>query len=288
MLNKLITKKKEYSLEKDVLIMGILNLTPDSFSDGGNYKTIEEAIKRAKEMVDEGAHIIDIGAESTNPKSKFIDDNEELGRLLPVITRLVKEIDVPISIDTYKASVAKACIDAGADIINDITGFKGDKEMARVVAENNVPCILMHMRGTPKHIHIETKYSHVIKEVSEELQESIDIALRAGVKKENIILDPGIGFNKNVDENIELVYKLSELKKLGYPILMAASRKRFIGDILGTSVDERLEGSLAVAIISAREGAQIIRVHEVKETVKALKIVNYIKKLNRNKGEIHG
>ena len=285
---KLITKKNEYNLDKDILVMGILNLTPDSFSDGGNYQSVDEAINRAKEMVKEGAHIIDIGAESTNPNSKFVDEKEELERLLPVITRLVKEIEVPISIDTYKASVAKACIEAGADIINDITGFKGDKEMARVVAENNLPCILMHMRGTPQNIHIETKYDDIIKEVSNELQECIDIALKAGVKKENIILDPGIGFNKSVDENIKLIDKLSELKKLGYPILMAASRKRFVGEILNASVNERVEGNLAVSVISAREGAHIIRVHEVKETVKGLKIVNYIKKLNRNKGEIHG
>ncbi len=276
---KLITKKKEYSLGEKILVMGILNLTPDSFSDGGLYKTVDEAVKRAKIMVEEGAHIIDVGAESTRPNFDYVSEQEELERLLPVITRLVKEIEVPISIDTYKANVAKACIEAGADIINDITGFKGDPNMAQVVAENNVPCILMHTRGTPQNIHAETTYKDIVKEVSEELQECLDIALNAGVKKEKIILDPGIGFNKSLNENIQLIDKLSKLKKLGYPILMAASRKRFIGEILDAEVNDRLEGTLAVSIISAREGANLIRVHDVKETVKALKIVNYMKKL---------
>jgi len=275
----LATPKKTYDLTKKTLVMGILNITRDSFSDGGKYFDIDNALKRAHEIEDEGAHIIDLGAESTRPGFISIDEKEEFQRLLPLIERLRTELTIPISIDTYKANVAKKCIEAGAHIINDITGFKGDINMAAVAAALNVPSILMHMRGSPDNIHIPTTYENVLNNVKDELQESISIAMHAGVKKENIILDPGIGFNKTSNENLYLIHHLSQLKNLGFPILMAASRKRFIGEILETEVKDRLEGSLAVAVISAREGAHIIRVHDVKETVYALKIVDALKAL---------
>lgn len=275
----LIIGEKKFDFNRKTYVMGILNITPDSFSDGGSYDGVEDAVKRAHEMIEEGAHIIDIGGESSRPGADYVPEKEELERVLPVIKRLVEEVDIPISIDTYKAGVAKACIEAGAHIVNDISGFKGDPDMANTVAKLGVPCILMHMRGNSKTMQNNPTYVNLMLELKKELQESIDIALNAGVLRENIILDPGIGFGKNFNHNLELLNKLKELEEVGYPILMGASRKRFIGEILDAAPEERLEGSLAVAVVSAREGANILRVHDVAETVKVLKVTDAIKNM---------
>jgi dihydropteroate synthase len=273
-------KNREFDFKNNIYTMGILNLTPDSFSDGGYYTDVEAAVKRAHEMVEEGVDIIDVGAESTRPGAKYIEEEEELRRLLPVVERLVKEVEVPISIDTYKAKVAEECLKLGAHIINDIKGLKDDLQMAKVVADYGVPVIIMHIKGTPKTMQDNPYYDNLIGEISKSLGESIEIALKVGISKENIILDPGIGFGKTFDGNLEIIDKLGELKKLEYPILVGASRKGFIGEILGTPPLERIEGNLAVAVLSAYNGASIIRVHEVKETVQALKIVKAIKELS--------
>ncbi len=270
---------REFDFNEKTYVMGILNITPDSFSDGGSYDGVEEAVRRAQEMVEEGAHIIDVGGESSRPGAEYVPEEEELSRVLPVIRRLVQEIDVPISIDTYKAGVAKACIQAGAHIINDISGFKGDPDMANVAARLGVPCILMHMRGTPKTMQDNLHYHSFMENLREELSESIEMAVEAGIERKNIILDPGVGFSKSSDHNLEIIKNIKELKRMGYPLLVGASRKRFIGEILDAASDERLEGSLAVAVISSWEGAGILRVHDVKETVRALKVTDAIRNM---------
>lgn len=270
---------REFNFNEKTYVMGILNITPDSFSDGGSYDGVEEAVRRAQEMVEEGAHIIDVGGESSRPGAEYVPEEEELSRVLPVIRRLAEEIDVPISIDTYKAGVAKACIQAGAHIINDISGLKGDPDMANVAAQLGVPCILMHMRGTPKTMQANLHYHSFMENLREELSESIEMAVEAGVEKKNIILDPGVGFSKSSDHNLEIIKNIKELKRMGYPLLVGASRKRFIGEILDATADERLEGSLAVAVVSSWEGAAILRVHDVKETVRALKVTDAIRNM---------
>ncbi len=267
---------KEFDLFNKSYTMGILNITPDSFSDGGKYIKTEEALKRALNIINEGADIIDIGAESSRPGAAPVSEEEELNRIIPVLDILKGNVDIPISIDTYKSKVAEESIKRGATIINDIYGFKKDKDMAKVVANTGVYCVLMHMRRDPNNMHENPKYKNVLTEVISELEESIEIALNAGVKKEKIILDPGIGFAKDFNHNLELLKKIEEFKKLGYPLLLGVSRKRFIGEILGTEPSDRLEGSLAVASYIASSTPAILRVHDVKETSKTLKIINAI------------
>ncbi|MCK5780331.1 MAG: dihydropteroate synthase [Psychrilyobacter sp.] len=276
----MIIKSKIFNFKEKTYTMGILNLTPDSFSDGGNFTNIDKAIKRAKLMVEEGADIIDVGAESTRPGATYIEEKEELRRLLPIVKKLVEEIDVPISIDTYKAKVAEECLKLGAHIINDIKGLKDDPKMAEVIAKYKVPIIIMHIQGTPKTMQNNPKYGDLIEDIIDSLEESIEIAIRCGISKDNIILDPGIGFGKTFNNNLEIIDKLKKIEKIGYPILVGASRKGFIGEILNRPPLERLEGNLAVAAISSYNGASIIRVHEVEETVRVLKVVDMI---NRNK-----
>jgi dihydropteroate synthase len=267
---------KEFDLFNKSYTMGILNITPDSFSDGGKYIKTEEALKRALNIINEGADIIDIGAESSRPGAAPVSEEEELNRIIPVLDSLKGNVDIPISIDTYKSKVAEESIKRGATIINDIYGFKKDKDMAKVVANTGVYCVLMHMRRDPNNMHENPKYKNVLTEVISELEESIEIALNAGVKKEKIILDPGIGFAKDFNHNLELLKKIEEFKKLGYPLLLGVSRKRFIGEILGTEPSDRLEGSLAVASYIVSSTPAILRVHDVKETSKTLKIINAI------------
>lgn len=271
-----LINEKEFDLFNKSYTMGILNITPDSFSDGGKYIKTEEALKRALNIINEGADIIDIGAESSRPGAAPVSEEEELNRIIPVLDLLKGNIDIPISIDTYKSKVAEESIKRGATIINDIYGFKKDKDMAKVVANTGVYCVLMHMRRDPNNMHENPKYKNVLTEVINELEESIEIALNAGVKKEKIILDPGIGFAKDFNHNLELLKKIEEFKKLGYPLLLGVSRKRFIGEILGTEPSDRLEGSLAVASYIASSTPAILRVHDVKETSKTLKIINAI------------
>ena len=242
---------------------------------------METALKRAKQMVAEGADIIDIGAESTRPGADYVSEEEELSRIVPVVSRLLEELNVPISIDTYKARVAEECLKLGVHIINDISGLKADKRMAEVVSDYDAICILMHMRDNPKTMQKNLEYEDLVDDLISELQDSIKIAKLAGIKDEKIILDPGIGFAKKQEHNLEIIKRLNEFKSLGYPILIGASRKTFIGNILDVGVDQRLEGSLAVAAISAYNGASILRVHDVVETVKVLRITDAINNSKR-------
>ena len=253
---------KVINFDERTYVMGILNVTPDSFSDGGNYNEVDAAVKRAKEMVEEGADIIDIGGESTRPGADYVSEEEEIERVVPIIKAIKKELDVLISIDTYKSKTAEAAIKAGADIINDVWGFKKDSNMAKVAAEYNIPCILMHNRE-PK------PYKNLMKDLIDDLIESINIALDAGVKRENIILDPGIGFAKTYEENLIVMDNLEKIVDLGFPVLLATSRKSMIGLALDLPVNERVEGTVATTVIGIMKGCRMVRVHDVLENKRA-------------------
>lgn len=257
----------EINFENKTLVMGILNVTPDSFSDGGKYTSLEQALLHARQMIADGVDIIDVGGESTRPGHVQISDDEEIERIVPVIKALRQQHNVLISVDTYKSQVADAAIAAGAHIINDIWGAKYDPAIAGVAAKWNVPIILMHNRN-------EASYSDFQKELMSDLNESIQLSLSAGVPRENIWLDPGVGFAKSAAQNLEAMQLIGQIAKLGYPILLGTSRKSFIGKILDTAVDERLEGSLATVCYGATQGCHMVRVHDVKETVRAVRIID--------------
>ncbi|PZX02810.1 dihydropteroate synthase [Psychrobacillus insolitus] len=243
---------------KETIVMGILNVTPDSFSDGGKFNEVEAAVERAKQMVAEGAKIIDIGGESTRPGYTLITDEEEIARVVPVIKAICAEVDAVISIDTYKSEVARAAIIAGAHVINDIWGAKRDPEIATVAAELGVPIILMHNRDNEE-------YNDFWIEAKQDLAESIQIAKAAGVPDANIWLDPGIGFVKSNTQNILMMQHLDDLVDMGYPVLLATSRKRVIGNVLNLPVNERMEGTGATVCYGVQLGCHIVRVHDVKE-----------------------
>ena len=261
--------KKEFQLGKETYIMGILNVTPDSFSDGGQFNNIEAAVKHAKEMVEEGAHIIDVGGESTRPGSAKVLEEEEIKRVVPIIEALVKEIDVPISIDTYKGKVAELAIKAGASLINDVWGFKKDPYIAEVAAKYQVPCCLMHNRDN-------TEYDNLIEDVIKELNECANIAFKAGVKKENIMLDPGIGFGKTVEQNLIVMNNLKSIRKIGYPVLLGTSRKSMIGKTLDLPVEQRVEGTIATTVMGIMSGCEFVRVHDIKENLRAARMTDAI------------
>ena len=255
---------------KRTYIMGILNVTPDSFSDGGNFNEIDKAIKHAKEMIEDGADIIDIGGESTRPGYTYIDPKEEAQRVVPVIKEIKKQIDSPISVDTYKSSVAEEALKVGTDMINDIWGLQKDKNMASIVAKYDAHVCIMHNQDG-------TEYDKDIMEsIKEFLNESINIALNAGIKKEKIVLDPGIGFGKTFEQNLEVLRRLDELNELGYPVLLGTSRKSVIGNVLNVEPKERLEGTIATTVLGVRDGVDIVRVHDVKENLKAAKMADAI------------
>lgn len=258
-----------YSLDygNKTLIMGILNVTPDSFSDGGQYNHVDRAVSRAIEMVEQGADIIDIGGESTRPGYEKITVEEELDRVIPIIKELVQHVKVPISIDTYKAKVAQGAILAGAHIINDIWGAKADPEMASVASELQVPIILMHNRHN-------RDYQVFMRDVINDLYESILLVKRAGVKDDMIILDPGIGFARNLEENLETMRNLDKVVSLGYPVLLGTSRKSMIGNVLNLPPAERLEGTGATVCYGIQKGCQIVRVHDVKEIARMAKMMD--------------
>ncbi|MBI5401925.1 MAG: dihydropteroate synthase [Ignavibacteriae bacterium] len=259
--------------------MGIINITPDSFSDGGKYfegkinydKILEDALRMEKE----GADFIDIGGESTRPGSEMTTMEDELERVIPAIEIIRKKTDIPISIDTYKSEVADEALNHGAAIVNDISGFKFDKKMPEVTTRHNASCILMHIKGTPKDMQMNPEYENVVKEVYEYLSDSISIAKSAGI--EQIITDVGIGFGKKLEHNLELIKNLSEFKKLGYPILLGVSNKRFIDNISPVPVNERLEGTIAANVAGIINGANIIRVHDVLENKKAALVADKMK-----------
>ncbi len=259
--------------------MGILNVTPDSFSDGGKYFSNDKALKRTEEMIKEGADFIDVGGESTRPGSQRVSLDEELKRVIPVIEAISKEFpDIPISIDTYKSKVAKEAIDAGAWIVNDISGLNFDENMKNVVINEKVPVIIMHIKGTPENMQKNPQYDNLINEIFSYLKRSIDIIDQNNGDPQNIILDPGIGFGKTFDHNLEIINRLPEFKSFGLPILIGASRKSFIGAILNKDNPvERVTGSLSIAAISSIKGAKILRVHDVKETFEVLKVADAVK-----------
>ncbi|MFW5907694.1 MAG: dihydropteroate synthase [Candidatus Natronoplasma sp.] len=247
-------------------VMGILNVTPDSFFDGGRYEAVESAVERGVKMEKDGADIIDIGGESTRPGSERISVEEELERVIPVIEELAPLIDTPISIDTYKPEVAEEAVEAGAEMVNDVFGLR-QEGMPEAVSELGVPVVMMHMQGRPKHMQKDPTYRDVMGDISSFFLKRIEAAHEAGIKDENIIIDPGIGFGKGLEHNLEIIRRLDEFTSFGYPVLLGASRKSFLGEILGKEAEERLYGSLAVAASAVEKGASILRVHDVKETV---------------------
>jgi len=260
------------TISTQLQLMGVINTTPDSFSDGGKFDTLEKAFAQAQQMIATGADILDIGGESTRPGSQAVDEPEELARTIGLI-KAIREISaIPISIDTNKTAVMRAAIDAGADIINSIWALRLDDSL-QVAAELAVPVCLMHMQGTPDTMQDNPRYRDVVAEVLEFLQARIDAALSAGIAPHNIIVDPGFGFGKTLEHNLLLLKSLSEFRKLGVRILVGMSRKGMIGAILDKPADQRLYGSLAVAVIAAMQGADILRVHDVAETADALAMV---------------
>ncbi len=251
-------------------IMGILNVTPDSFSDGGDFVDIDKAIAHAKQMVDDGADIIDIGGESTRPGFAEVSEKEEIQRVIPIISRLSKEINVPISVDTYKAKVAEKAIQAGATIINDIWGMQKEPDMAKVAAIYKVPIILMHNQ-------LGTEYSvDIMEAMCMFFNKSIDMGLKAGIKRENMIIDPGVGFGKTSEQNVVVMARLGELNDLGCPILLGTSRKSFIGKILDLEPKERVDGTVATTVMGIIQGVDIVRVHDVKENARAAKVTDAV------------
>lgn len=269
MTSSMTIGNKTFDFEKKVYVMGILNVTPDSFSDGGNYNHIQAALQHVEEMIEDGADIIDVGGESTRPNYTKISDEEEIERVVPVIRAIKEKYDVPVSIDTYKSKVAKAAIMAGADLVNDIWGLKYDKDMAQVVKDFDIPVCIMHNRDN-------TDYNDFRKEWLEDLKESVAIAQRAGIKDENIILDPGVGFGKTYEMNLAAIQYIDDLFSLGYPVLLGTSRKSVIGLTLDLPVTEREEGTIATSVIGAVKGCQFVRVHNVKGNVRALKMTKAI------------
>ena len=264
------------SEDKQSLIMGILNVTPDSFSDGGQYFEKNTAVEHALDMVENGADIIDIGGESTRPFSDPISLDDELSRVIPVIEGIRKKSDVCISIDTTKSMVARKALNVGASIINDVSAMEIDPLMADVAKQFDCPLIIMHMKGTPKDMQDNPKYESLILDIKDYLIERIDFAMSKGVHRDKIIIDPGIGFGKTVENNFEIINNLYHFVKLNFPVLLGASRKSFIGISLNLPENKRLEGSLAANVIGLQQGVKIFRVHDVAETNKALLIANKI------------
>lgn len=254
--------------------MGILNVTPDSFSDGGCYLDVEQAVAHAELMVAEGATLIDIGGESSRPGASPVSISEELARILPVIRAIVDTADVLLSVDTYKAKVARHALEAGAHLVNDITALHGDKAMASVVSEMEAGLILMHMKGTPRTMQQAPKYDDVVSEICDSLQNSIDTAESQGIAADRIIIDPGIGFGKTMEHNLEILRSLAQFRGLHKPLLIGTSRKSFIGNILGLPVTERVEGTTATVCWAIAHGADIVRVHDVKANVRAAQMTD--------------
>ena len=259
-----------FDYNKRTYIMGILNVTPDSFSDGGNFNSVDKALQHAKAMINEGADIIDLGGESTRPGHNYVDVDEELRRVIPVIKKLKEELDTPISVDTYKAKVADESLKLGVEMINDVWGLRKDKDMANVIAKYDAHVCIMHNQDN-------TEYDKDIMEsIKDFLSESINIAIEAGIDKNKIVLDPGIGFGKTYEQNLEVLKRLGELKELGYPILLGTSRKSVIGNTLDLPPKERVEGTIATTVLGVRDGVDIVRVHDVEKNLRAAKMADAI------------
>ncbi|MCP9455401.1 MAG: dihydropteroate synthase [Nitrospira sp.] len=269
------------------LIMGVINVTTDSFYDGGRYLDPQRAVAHALELVEQGADILDIGAESTRPGAKPVSEEEERARLLPVLDLVARRVTVPISVDTTKSAVAQAALDAGASIINDISALRGDSRMASVVARSGAAVILMHMQGTPLTMQDAPHYEDVVREVGQFLQERLQVAMEAGISRMNILLDPGIGFGKLLPHNLDLLNRLTEFTKLGRPLVVGPSRKSFIGQIVGRPVEQREWGTAAAVAVAVDRGARILRVHDVAMMADVAKVAAAIASRNRS-GEVGG
>ena len=261
---------KEFRTQGHTYVMGILNVTPDSFSDGGKWNDKDRALKHVEDMVAEGADIIDIGGESTRPGYTLLPEEEEIRRVVPVIEAVKAAFDVPVSLDTYKAQVAEAGIAAGADLINDIWGLKFDPALAEVIANENIACCLMHNRK-------EAVYQNYMEEVLWDLEETLQIAHQAGIADDKIILDPGVGFGKTYEHNLEIIDRMEMLHSLGYPLLLGASRKSVVGNALNLPKEERVEGTLVTSVFAVLKRAMFVRVHDVKENVRAIRMVEAIR-----------
>ena len=281
----MVIKQDKGCLEfgKEIIVAGVLNVTPDSFYDGGKNSDLGSALSHARRMIEDGADIIDIGGESTRPDSSYVSADEEKLRVIPVIKELSKETHIPISIDTYKAEVAEEAIKAGAQIINDISGLQADDEMARVAAENNTPIIIMHIKGHPHDFPKDPVYDNLIPEIISFFERRIEDAVNSGIAHNNIIIDPGIGFGKKPEHNMAILRQLNDFKCLNLPIMVGTSRKSFISNVLELSdeqnlptSDARLTGTLVTLIIAVINGANIVRVHDVREAVQAIKMYRAI------------
>ena len=260
---------REFQKKGHTYVMGILNVTPDSFSDGGKWNDMDAALRHVEVMIKEGVDIIDIGGESTRPGYTKLSDGEEIARIVPVIESIKSNFDIPVSLDTYKGNVAEAGIKAGADMINDIWGLKYDDKIASVIVASEVPCCLMHNRKNPE-------YTDFMQEVAADLAETIHLAECAGISDEKIILDPGVGFAKSYEQNLEVINCLEQLNMFGYPLLLGCSRKSVIGLTLDLPVQERLEGTLVTTVLAVMKGCMFVRVHDVKENVRAIKMAEAI------------
>jgi dihydropteroate synthase len=258
-----------------VKIMGVVNVTPDSFSDGGLYLDPDQAIAHGRRLVEDGAEILDVGGESTRPGAEAVSEEEELRRVVPVI-RGLRDLGCELSVDTSKAPVAAAALDAGAAIVNDVTALRGDPEMAALCAERGATVVLMHMLGEPRTMQDDPRYEDVVAEVQAFLAERLEAAVAAGIAEERIWLDPGIGFGKTADHNMELLRRLGELRELGRPLVIGTSRKSFIGRLDGSAAGERLGGTIASSVLAAVEGAEVLRVHDVAEVRQALTVATAI------------
>ena len=276
---RLSFKNFSLDLSRKTYVMGILNITPDSFTDGGIFFRKDSAVEHGLRMVEDGADLIDVGGESTRPGSDPVGYEEEVRRTIPVIEELAKRVNVPLSIDTYKADVAKRALDAGASMVNDISGLRFDPEMAGVAADYKAPLVIMHIKGSPKNMQVNPEYEALIPEIIDYLRISIKLAVDAGVKEDMIIIDPGIGFGKTFEHNLQILKNLHEFTLLEKPLLIGPSRKAFIGKILGNApASERIEGTAAAVAVSIMNGANMVRVHDVKEMVKVAKVADAIKR----------
>ena len=260
---------REFDIKKHTYVMGILNVTPDSFSDGGKFNRMDDALFHVEEMLKEGMDILDVGGESTRPGYTLLPEEEEIARVVPIIEAVKARFDVPISLDTYKSKVAEEGIRAGADLINDIWGLKYDEKMAELIAAEGVPCVLMHNRSN-------TDYQDFLKDVVTDLNETIHLAKKAGIGKEKIILDPGVGFGKTYEHNLQIIHHLEELHSLGYPLLLGTSRKSVIGLTLDLPSSERVEGTIVTTVMGVLKGCAFVRVHDIKENVRTIKMTEAI------------
>jgi dihydropteroate synthase len=275
-MNLNLSGGKTLSTMRKSFVLGILNATPDSFYSGSRLPGLSEGVDAAKKMIDEGADILDIGGESTRPGSGYVDAEQEIKRVVPLIEAIRRFSDIPVSIDTRKAVVAEAAIKAGADIVNDVSGLKDDPALGVVASLNDVPIILMHMRGTPENMQRDPHYSDVIEEIINELELCISRAKSCNIQADKIILDPGIGFGKRLEDNLKILNNLERFEALGFPLLIGLSRKSFLGKVTGAEVDDRLAGSIAANMYSVFNGAQFLRVHDVKETIAMLDVLSAI------------